>query len=284
MAQNGATAAEKPRRRKAATANPATAAPTQQGPSLKAAWVCEKLDEEYGQLTWRSHGEPLGALVMTILSQHTSDKNSERAFDSLRRAYKDWDAVREAGAPEIADTIRSGGLADAKAPRIKRVLEEIHGRTGATNLDFLADMPTDEARAYLNGFHGVGPKTTACVLMFSLGRPVLPVDTHVFRVSHRLGLIAKRIGEAKAHDALEKLVPPERVYAFHVHMIRHGRRVCTAQRPRCGVCALAERCDYYHATGGGGEADDAPRETAATTLHGLPSGRADGHSGGADSV
>jgi endonuclease-3 len=236
---------------------------------LKAVWVCERLDEEYGALTWRSHGEPLGALVMTILSQHTSDKNSERAYDSLRRRYPDWDAVRSAPVGEIADTIRAGGLADAKAPRIRRVLEEIKERAGATTLDFLHDTPTEDAKALLQGFHGVGPKTAACVLMFSLGRPVLPVDTHVFRVSHRLGLIPQKLGEAKAHDALQAQLPPERVYAFHVHMIRHGRRVCVAQRPRCGACVLRERCDYYQT---GGETSSGKKGTLAAerdTLHGM---------------
>ena len=240
--------------------------------------MCDRLDDEYGLLEWRSHGEPLGALVATILSQHTSDRNSERAFDNLRRAFPTWDAVREAPVGEIADAIRAGGLADAKAPRIKSVLEAIHERRGETSLDFLGQMPTDEARAYLLEFYGVGPKTMACVMMFSLCRPVLPVDTHVFRVSHRLGLIEKRIGEAKAHAALEGLVSAERVYPFHVHMIRHGRRVCHSQRPRCGACVLRERCDYYQsgaaAAGGavlsaaadGQETPDAARGT----LHGLP--------------
>ena len=234
----------------------------------KAGWACDRLDEEYGTLEWRSHGEPLGALVMTILSQHTSDKNSERAYDNLRRRYAGWDAVREAAVEEIADTIRSGGLADAKAPRIRSVLEQIHEKTGATRLDFLQAMPTGEAKAYLQNFHGVGPKTAACVLMFSLCRPVLPVDTHVFRVSHRLGLIPKRVGEAKAHDALQALLPPERVYPFHVHMIRHGRRVCMAQRPRCSACVLRERCDFFEQNGG----DDGVRRSppiAVETLHGL---------------
>lgn len=246
-------------------------------PTEKAAWVCNQLDEEYGSLEWRSHGEPLGALVMTILSQHTSDKNSERAYDSLRRRFPEWDSVRAASVPEIADTIRSGGLADSKAPRIRSVLEEIHTRRGTTSLDFLAAMPTEEAKAYLQSFHGVGPKTAACVLMFSLCRPVLPVDTHVFRVSHRLGLIEKRMGEAKAHDALQALLPPERVYAFHVHMIRHGRRVCVAQRPRCGACVLRDRCAYYQEAAatpgivpsGPVKAAREPRNGTPRTLHGL---------------
>ena len=221
----------------------------------KAAILCDLLDAEYGTLAWRSHGEPLGALVLTMLSQHTSDRNSERAYDNLRRRFPSWDAVREATPSEIADTIRGGGLADVKAARIRAVLQDIFEKTGRTSLDFLEGTATGEAKAYLQDFHGVGPKTAACVLMFSLGRPVLPVDTHVFRVSHRLGLIPKRLGEAKAHDALQALLPPERVYAFHVHMIRHGRRVCVAQAPRCAACVLRERCDYYQ---GGGVAAGTP--------------------------
>ncbi len=235
----------------------------------KAVWACDTLDNEYGTLAWRSHGGPLETLVMTILSQHTSDKNSERAYDNLRRAYGDWDDVRNAPAPEIADTIRSGGLADSKAPRIKNVLEQIYQKTGTVSLDFLREMPTPEARDYLTAFHGVGPKTMACVLMFSLCRPVLPVDTHVFRVSHRLGLIEKRIGEARAHAALEALVPPARVYAFHVHMIRHGRRVCVAQKPRCSACVLRERCDYFQSGQASSETPVTPNR-ATQTLHGLP--------------
>lgn len=234
----------------------------------KMAWVCDQLDAEYGVLQWRSHGEPLATLVQTILSQATSDRNSDRAFDSLRHTFPTWDDVRTAPAEVIADTIRSGGLADAKAPRIKEVLGAIHAKTGATNLDFMWEMPTEDAKQYLSEFHGVGPKTVACVMMFSLCRPVLPVDTHVFRVSHRLGLIEKKIGEAKAHKALEALVPPERVYPFHVHMIRHGRRVCIAQRPRCSVCTLAERCDYYK-EGGPMATIAAPKEDIPDTFHGL---------------
>lgn len=233
----------------------------------KTARVCDRLDAEYGTLEWRSHGKPLDALVQTILSQATSDTNSDRAFDGLRRAFPDWDTARTAPAPAIADAIRSGGLADAKAPRIKAVLEEIHAKTGATDLEFLRGMTTEEGRAYLLGFHGVGPKTMACVMMFSLCRPVLPVDTHVFRVSHRLGLIAQKIGADKAHAALEALVPPERVYAFHVHMIRHGRRVCVAQKPRCGVCPLQKECDYYQS--GGAQGAGGARTNIADTKHGL---------------
>ena len=210
----------------------------------RATWVCDRLDDAQGEPVWRSHGDPLGALILTMLSQHTSDRNSERAFDNLRRAFPTWEAVREAPVANVADTIRCGGLADSKAPRIQSVLQSIWERTGATDLEFLRDLPTDAARAYLQSFPGVGPKTAACVLLFSLGRPVLPVDTHVFRVSHRVGLISQRLGEARAHDALQAQVPPGRVYAYHVHLIRHGRRVCTALRPRCEACVLRLRCDF----------------------------------------
>lgn len=210
----------------------------------RAAWVCDRLDAAQGQPVWRPHGDPLGALVLTILSQHTSDRNSERAFDNLRRAFLTWDAVREAPLGEIKNAIRCGGLADTKAPCIQAVMRGIWERTGATDLEFLRDLPTEEARAFLQSFPGVGPKTAACVLLFSLGRPTLPVDTHVFRVSHRVGLIPERLGEARAHDALQAQLPSGRVYAFHVHLIRHGRRVCTALRPLCPGCALRAGCDF----------------------------------------
>jgi endonuclease-3 len=236
---------------------------------IDAPWVCDRLDAEYGLLAWRSHGEPLDALVQTILSQHTSDINSERAFDTLRRTFPGgWDPVRVAPVDAIADAIRAGGLANSKAPRIKAVLETIHARTGATDLGFLKGMPTDEIQAFLHSFHGVGPKTAACVLMFSLGRPVLPVDTHVFRVSHRLGLVPEKIGEARAHDALQAQVPDARVYGFHVHLIRHGRRVCVARGPRCGACVLSERCAYAKRGGVAGRLS-VQATTGAERVHGL---------------
>jgi endonuclease III len=211
-----------------------------------AGWLVETLDREYGSLTWRSHGEPLDALIQTTLSQHTSDINSERAFDALKRRFSGgWDEVRIAPVELIADTIRCGGLADAKAARIKTILQALFEKYGETSLEALKTTPTDEALELLTSFHGVGPKTAACVLMFSLGRPVLPVDTHVFRVSHRLGLIDEKIGEAKAHGALQAQLDDSEVYAFHVHLIRHGRRVCQARSPRCEICPLSGRCAFF---------------------------------------
>ena len=146
------------------------------------------------------------------------------------------------------------------------MLQAIWEDTGALDLSFLKPLSDDDARKFLMSFHGVGPKTAACVLMFSLGRPVLPVDTHVFRVSHRLGMIDQRLGEAKAHDALQAQLPDERVYGFHVHLIRHGRRVCTARTPRCGACVLAERCDFYRP---GAKALPLPVQSKRRSLHGL---------------
>lgn len=240
-----------------------------------AGWVCSELDDEYGELVWRSHGEPLDALVQTILSQATSDINSGRAFDSLRRAFPGgWDTVRVADEKSIADAIRCGGLADAKAPRIKAVLQEIYERTGRTDLEFLKTTPTDEAKAFLTSFHGVGPKTAACVLMFSLGRPVLPVDTHVFRVSHRLGLIDQKLGEGKAHDALQSQLKDTEVYAYHVHLIRHGRRVCVAQQPRCEECVLGARCAYRRE--GGKMSRRSLAQNLPGTLHGLKEKQGEG--------
>jgi endonuclease-3 len=211
-----------------------------------AGWVVETLDTEYGELIWRSHGEPLDALIQTTLSQHTSDINSERAFDALKRRFPGgWDEVRLAPVELIADTIRCGGLADAKATRIKTILNGLTERFGEPTLEPLKTMSTDDALALLTGFHGVGPKTAACVMMFSLGRPVLPVDTHVFRVSHRLGLIDEKIGEARAHDALQRQLEDGEVYPFHVHLIRHGRKVCQARQPRCNTCPLSGRCAFF---------------------------------------
>jgi endonuclease III len=212
----------------------------------KAGWLVKTLDREYGSLIWRSHGEPLDALIQTTLSQHTSDINSERAFDALKRRFPGgWDEVRIAPVEVIADTIRCGGLADAKSTRIKTILQALFEKYGETSLEALKTAPTDEALELLTSFHGVGPKTAACVLMFSLGRPVLPVDTHVFRVSHRLGLIDEKIGEAKAHDALQAQLQDSEVYSFHVHLIRHGRRVCQARSPRCEICPLSGRCAFF---------------------------------------
>ena len=209
------------------------------------AWVVSSLDTEFGPVTWSSHGDPLDGLIQTILSQHTSDVNSERAFDDLRRAYPGgWDAVRDASLADVCDTIRRGGLALQKATRIQDVLRSATAKTGRCDLSFLDDLSTPDALAYLLSFKGVGPKTAACVLMFCLGRPVLPVDTHVHRVSQRVGLIAPKVDENQAHSVLQAQLKDNEVYAYHVQLIRLGRRICTARSPQCSDCCLSSRCAF----------------------------------------
>jgi endonuclease-3 len=183
--------------------------------------------------------------VLTILSQHTSDINRDRAFDEMRRRFPSWETVRDAPTEELADAIRAGGLANIKAPRIQDVLRLISEERGELDLDFLMEMSPEDAKAWLARFKGVGPKTAACVLMFACGMPVLPVDTHVYRVSQRLGLIDERTNAEKAHSVLEAMLAPEQRYPFHIHMITHGRRVCKAPRPLCEVCVVKEWCSHY---------------------------------------
>jgi endonuclease III len=209
--------------------------------------IIARLDAAYGIPEWRPHHDPLSELVLTILSQNTSDANSGRAFVRLLEAFPTWEAVMDAPLPELIAAIQPGGLAPTKAPRIQTVLRDIQQRRGGLDLAFLADVPLDEARAWLGSLHGVGPKTVACVLLFALGRPAMPVDTHVFRVAGRLGLIPQRAGNAamtpeKAHALLEAGVPPEDYYAFHIGLIKHGRRTCAAQRPHCDACVLRNLC------------------------------------------
>jgi endonuclease-3 len=204
--------------------------------------IINLLTEEYGSITWRSRTDPLSELIMTILSQNTSDHNSRRAFDSLLTRFGSWEAVAEGSVEAIAEAIKLGGLAQVKAPRIKQILEQIQEQRGSLDLKFLKKMPVAEAKIWLRSLPGVGPKTAACVLLFSLGKPVLPVDTHILRVAKRLGLIDSRVSAEKAHEILGDMVPAKYVYQFHINMIEHGRRVCKAQRPRCQECVLLKVC------------------------------------------
>ena len=208
----------------------------------RAALTLGRLRERFGPLHWRPHGDPLTELVLTILSQHTNDTNSGRAFASMQRRYPTWDDVLAAEPEALADSIRQGGLANQKAPRIQQVLARVSEDCGDWNLDHLAQMPLNEAKTWLRSLPGVGPKTAACVLMFALGRPALPVDTHVFRVARRLGLIGERVTAEQAHVVLEALVQPEDTYAFHIALIKHGRHTCTARNPNCGDCPLNDFC------------------------------------------
>jgi endonuclease-3 len=213
--------------------------------------VAVLLDECYGPRRWRSHGEPVDELVATILSQHTSDLNTERAFASLRSRFPTWQNVIAAPTDSVADAIRCGGLANLKAPRIQAVLLAIRDRFGSFDLSTLAAKSVSDARADLVTLKGVGPKTASCVLLFSLGMPAMPVDTHVHRVSQRLGLISTSTSADAAHGLLERDLGEnvDEVYAFHMNVIAHGRTVCLARRPRCERCVLTENCDYYNHQG-----------------------------------
>ncbi len=193
-------------------------------------------------MEWRQRLDTVSELVFTILSQHTSDLNAERAGEALRDRFDSWEAVADASVQEVEDAIKSAGLARQKAPRILGALRRIQELRGSLELDFLRELPLPDAKAWLRGLPGVGPKTAAVVLCFALGMPALAVDTHVHRVSKRLGLIGPKVTAEQAHEILEPLVAPEDVYAFHVGLITHGRRVCHAQRPECGRCRLGEGC------------------------------------------
>ena len=197
---------------------------------------------EYGPREWRPDGDPLDVLIGTILSQNTSDTNSGRALASVKTTFDSWEAVAQAPAQHIAHAIRCGGLSQIKAVRIKHVLEQIQQKQGRMSLDALRSMSMAEAEEYLMCMPGVGHKTASCVLLFSLGKPSMPVDTHVFRVAKRLGLIDSRTSAQKAHNLLQERVPPARIYQLHVHMIEHGRRVCHPRRPSCNNCILRAIC------------------------------------------
>jgi endonuclease III len=204
--------------------------------------VIELLEQEYGARQWRPDRDPVDVLIQTILSQNTSDLNSDRAFASLKEAFDSWEAVASAPAERIAQAIQSGGLFRIKAVRIKQVLQQIQEQQGRISLDALKLMSMAEAEAYLMRLPGVGHKTASCVLLFSLGKPSLPVDTHVLRVARRLGLVDLRASADKAHTLLQEQLSPCLVYQFHVHMIEHGRRICHARRPRCNACRLRDVC------------------------------------------
>lgn len=209
--------------------------------------ILDLLKEEYGALQWQPNHDPVSVLVQTILSQNTSDTNSRGAFMSLLSSFGSWENVAEADIDEIELTIRHGGLGRVKAVRIKQALREIKRERGRLELDFLGRLSLPEARGWLEQLPGVGLKTASCVLLFALGMPALPVDTHILRVAKRLGLISSRTSLEQAHRSLGELVPQQDVYQFHILLIGHGRRVCRAQRPLCPYCILGEICPSHAA-------------------------------------
>ena len=198
-----------------------------------------RLKRRFGSLDPPRRPDPLDELILTVLSQNTSDVNSSRAFESLRARYPTWDRVARARASSVASAIRAGGLANVKAPRILAILREI-GRP--YDLSWMRGATDAEIREYLLALPGVGRKTAAVVLAFSLGRPALPVDTHVLRTAARLGLVPPKTTADAAHDILEDLVPPELRVEMHVGLIRLGREICRPGRPRCEECPLMDLC------------------------------------------
>lgn len=203
--------------------------------------VADRLEETYGPPD-KARRDPLDELLLTILSQNTSDTNRDTAWASLQDTFPDREAVEAADREELEEAIRPAGLAGQKAAAIHGVLEGLREERGELDLDHLQTMDDDEALAYLTSFRGVGTKTAACVLCFALRRPVMPVDTHVHRVARRLGLVPENAGRNETHEVLNQAVPPELRYPLHIWLIRHGRAVCTARSPSCSDCSLADLC------------------------------------------
>jgi endonuclease-3 len=206
--------------------------------------LVERLEEEYGHARFLPRFEPMEELVSCILSQSSSDASSFPAFTRLRERFPDWHDLAHAPLEAIAEVIRAAGLANQKAKAIQGCLLEIHRRTGQYSLEALRTMPTPEAEAWLRSLPGVGPKTAAIVLCFAFGRSRIPVDTHVYRVSERLGWVPAGMGERRAHEVLGNLVPEDLSFRFHAALIQHGRVICQAKKPLCGVCPVLQACPF----------------------------------------
>jgi endonuclease-3 len=209
--------------------------------------IYRKLAQTYGEPVWKQHRPPVDELVCTILSQATSDVNRDKGFSALVARYPDWEQVMKAPEADVIDTIRPAGLANQKGPRIQAALRTIYEAQGEIELDFLAGLPLQEATQWLTRIQGVGPKTAAIVLLFAFGRPAFPVDTHVHRITRRVGLIGPKVTADKAHNILHNIGSPETFYPIHLNLIRHGREICQARNPKCEHCSIQSCCDYYQA-------------------------------------
>ncbi len=209
--------------------------------------ISQVLAKTYGYPEWRPSMPPVDEMVSTILSQNTNDTNRDRGFMALKERFPTWEDVRDAPPKEVINAIRPAGLANQKGPRIQSALEHLTETQGEITLEFMRDMNVDDAKAWLTSIKGIGPKTAAIILLFAMGKPAFPVDTHVHRVSMRLGLINNKTSADKAHDILEEIVPEKDFYPFHLQMIQHGRQICHARSPECGRCPLQEFCAYFNA-------------------------------------
>lgn len=208
----------------------------------------ERLLAAYGHQPNVPRREPMHELISTILSHRTTGRNEDIAYQRMWDRFGSWEAIRDAPVVELADAIAPANYAEQKAPRIKEVVRRVIAERGEASLDFLRDMPLDDALAWLQSLPGVGPKTASLVLLFCFQRPVLPVDTHVHRVSQRVGLIGAKVDATAAHPLLLALFPldPQVLYNFHITTLRHGQRVCVWGTPRCSRCVLTDICDYFH--------------------------------------
>ena len=206
--------------------------------------IHERLLDFYGEPIWRNPLPAIDELVSTILSQNTNDVNRDRAFNALRAKFATWEEVRDADVVDVVNAIRTAGLANQKGPRIQQVLKSITEERGSLDLSFLGTLSVEEAKVWLTKFNGVGPKTAAIVLCFSLGKPAFPVDTHIYRVTGRIGLHPEKMTVEQAHPHLEGLFPPETYYAAHLNLIRLGREICGARQPDCERCPLRAVCKY----------------------------------------
>ncbi len=215
---------------------------------IRALKIHATLLQAFGEPIWRDPLPAIDELVSTILSQNTNDVNRDRGFHALRAKLPTWEAVRDAEVEDVIAAIRPAGLANQKGPRIQQVLRAITAERGSLNLDFLADLPIEEARAWLTKFNGVGPKTAAIVLCFSLNMPAFPVDTHIYRLSGRIGLRPEKMTVEQTHPHLESVFPPETYYAAHLNLIRLGREVCHARKPNCPKCPIIKLCEYKEKT------------------------------------
>jgi len=207
-------------------------------------YIVQNLENTYGEPHLSRKSDPLAMLINIILSQATSDTNSRRTFQNLKNRFKTWENVLAADESEIAETIRLGGLANQKAKVIKDLLRQIKDARGKLSLKFLEKMPDEDARDFLLQFRGIGPKTVACTLLFASHKEVFPLDTHIFRILKRMGILPEKVSDARAHKLLDELAPKGKFYSLHVNLIRLGRQICRPKEPLCEQCPLVEYCDY----------------------------------------
>ncbi|MFN0110032.1 MAG: endonuclease III domain-containing protein [Blastocatellia bacterium] len=210
-------------------------------------FITQNLEATFGAPRNDSHEDPLDELINTILSQSTTNANSHRAFASLKARFPDWESCRRARPASIAAAIKSGGLGNVKSVTIKNILNDILNRRENLDLSFLKTVTIEEARDFLLSLKGVGPKTAACVLLFTCKRPIFPMDTHIFRILRRVGLLPEKISNDHAHQKIEKLVPPKKHYSLHINLIALGRQICHPRNPKCEQCSLIEHCEFGQA-------------------------------------